>query len=74
MDDIDRAQDREQQDTAIALAAQLRRTQAQRGHGTPDCVECGEPIAPFRQALGARRCVECQTEAEQRERTTGGLR
>lgn len=71
MDDIDRAQEREQIDTAKALEAHLRRVHGQRGHGTETCVECGDAVAPYRQALGARRCVECQTAAEHWERTTG---
>jgi len=36
------------------------------GKGLSHCEvpACGEPISPMRQAMGATRCVECQTAYE----------
>lgn len=36
--------------------------------GLPECEECAEPISEFRQLLGARRCVDCQTAYEHTQR------
>lgn len=52
---------REQQQAATAPAV-----------GLDECVRCDEPISAVRKALGARLCLECQTDHEQRERARGG--
>ncbi len=73
-DDIDRAQEREQFDRELALAA-ARRAPA----STPDdgcCVECGEAIEPARiKALGGTQlCAHCARMQEARARMHGGKR
>lgn len=60
-DIIDLAQDQQQQDIAIALAARVPRTVGRSHCANPDC---GEPIAPLRQQLGAVLCIDCQRDAE----------
>lgn len=67
MDDIDRACEREQLDTAAAV-------EAARGHyasnwevdSATECAGCGAQIPDARRELipGVQLCVECQTEAE----------
>ena len=67
MDDIDRACEREQLDTAAAV-------EAARGHyarnwevdSATECAGCGGQIPDARRELipGVQLCVECQTEAE----------
>ena len=61
MDTIDLAQARQQDEVDHALAA--RRSPKP---GTDFCVvdDCGEPISPARKAMGATRCVECQSDHE----------
>lgn len=63
-DAIDRAQDREQLDRDLALNAALKSRAEHRGSGRTLC-DCGEPISPLRQQLGAERCLECQHAHEQ---------
>ncbi|KAB2901269.1 MAG: TraR/DksA family transcriptional regulator [Dokdonella sp.] len=62
MDEIDRAQEREQLDRSLALDALRRRLQAMRDAGTARCVDCDEEIDPRRRAAvpHARRCAPCQ--------------
>jgi RNA polymerase-binding transcription factor DksA len=60
-DDIDLAQAHEEMHRAIAAAAARTKTQ-----GSAVCVECAEPISPYRQELGADRCIDCQTALEKR--------
>jgi hypothetical protein len=59
-DTIDLAQD-QQHDIALALAGR-----APRSIGRSHCAnaDCGEPIAPLRQQLGAVLCIDCQRDAE----------
>lgn len=66
-DFCDQGSELEQLDRDIALAAiqdQLA------GPSLTHCVDCEAPIAPARQqaAPGCRRCLDCQQDAEQRER------
>ena len=63
-DDIDLAQSHEEMHRAHALAAIER--QRSRQTGLPECIECGEEISPLRQSIGATRCIDCQTDHEQR--------
>ena len=68
MDDIERAQLREQQDRDLCIQAQI----SKQVPGRPECIECGGPISDIRQDLGARFCVPCQrgVEAEAKRRTS----
>ena len=73
MDDIDRAQEREQEIRADALAERRRRVQSaapgdwERASAT-HCDACGEPIPLDRRRVlpGVRLCVVCATEEELR--------
>ncbi len=62
-DDIDLAQAHEEMHRANAIAAAAARTKTQ---GSAVCIECAEPISPYRQELGADRCIDCQTALEKR--------
>lgn len=64
-DVIDIANDRAERDLALRIAAV---TQA-KGPGRSECDDCGEPISPLRQQLGAVRCIDCQQAAEHHQRT-----
>lgn len=57
------AQRRQMEDIDHALAA--RPAQA---YGRTHCAnaDCGEPIAPVRQQMGAQLCIDCQRANEQR--------
>lgn len=73
MNPIDRAQERDQEITADALAAhQLRQQQLNRQCIVPatDCCDCRGPIGTSRLAAlpSARRCIECAIRQEQAER------
>jgi len=63
MDMIDVAQRRQMEAIEQALAS--RKTA---GQGRTHCIaeDCGAPIAPVRQAMGAQLCLDCQRAAEQR--------
>lgn len=68
MDDVDRAQMREQENRQDALAAQQRRAHPD---DAPEesarwCIDCGEPIPEARRLAvpGCSRCVDCQQFAE----------
>ena len=65
-DAMDRVQQHAEDLNADALAAHQR--MLPRGPGRQFCAdeECGEPIAPARQALGATLCLECQAGSEAR--------
>lgn len=39
--------------------------------GLAECARCDESISALRQGLGARLCLECQDEDEQRLRAAG---
>jgi len=56
-DVIDLAQQRQQEDIELALAA---RAAPKPGRTCCANLSCREPIAPARQALGAQLCLECQ--------------
>lgn len=58
---MDLAQARQQQDIDHALAARTA-PRAGRTHCAHD--DCGEPIAAFRQQLGAVLCIDCQRDHE----------
>lgn len=60
-DIIDLAQERQQQDIDIALAARPLATAGRSHCANP---ECGEPITPLRQQLGALLCIDCQRDRE----------
>jgi len=60
---IDVAQRRQLETIEQSLAS---RPAARRGLSRCEVPACGEPISPMRQAMGATRCVECQT-AHERE-------
>lgn len=64
-DAMDRVQQHAQDLNADALAAH---TQRQVDIGRTECInlDCGEAIAPPRTAMGAQRCIDCQTEHEAR--------
>lgn len=61
MDDVDRAQEREQLDRDLALNA-LRRRPVPPTYAGNECVDCGDTIDPRRRAAvpTATRCAECQ--------------
>lgn len=61
MDTIDLAQQRQLEDIDHALASRKRAGVGRAECGHPDC---GEPISPARQALGAVLCIDCQRDAE----------
>lgn len=60
-DVIDVAQQRQQDDIDIALAARKPA-----GAGRAFCANavCDEPISEVRRALGAQLCIDCQHDAE----------
>lgn len=68
-DTVDRAQDREAELTADALAQHRLRWSAD-GAGATECVLCGEPIpAARRRAVPhAVRCIDCERMREQQAR------
>lgn len=74
-DDIDRAQEREELDRALAVAAARGTPQPSRcadADGDLPCIECGQAIEPARvQALRGcvTRCYECAQDHEHRMRT-----
>lgn len=65
-DIVDEAQrlDEERRADAIRDVVMVARDR----HGTPECVDCGEPIEHERRAAcpGARRCIDCQHAQEMR--------
>lgn len=69
-DDIDRAQRYQAEEIERALANR----QVPSGPGAWNCIEsgCGEPISYKRFHMGARRCVECEQERENRWRREHG--
>lgn len=65
-DAMDRVQQHAEDLTAEALAAHARRHPPRPGLQFCEDEQCGEPIAPVRQANGARLCLDCQIAAEAR--------
>jgi RNA polymerase-binding transcription factor DksA len=65
VDEIDRAVAAEERQLADALAHHARRARPQ-GRATCENMDCGEAIAPMRQAMGARLCIDCAREDERR--------
>lgn len=61
-DIYDRAQQRDAENLADALAEHQRRAGQVAGPGLSHCADCGEPIPAARRAAvsGCRRCVDCQ--------------
>lgn len=70
VDFIDRAVAAEERQLEDALAHHARRAKPT-GRETCENVDCGEPIAPLRQQMGARLCIDC---AREEERQQGGRR
>lgn len=68
-DEADNAQAHTEAELAALLAS---RRPPPRGRAT--CATCEEPISEQRQQLGARLCVDCQSEVEHHERVIGGRR
>ena len=66
MDVIDVAQRRQLEEIEQALAA---RPIAQQGRSHCKHKDCGEPISPQRQDLGAQLCIDCQRAAEHKAHT-----
>lgn len=70
MDTIDVAQRRQQEEIDHAL---LARPALSAGRAHCANLDCGEPIAPVRQQMGATLCIDCQRaierEAQQCART-----
>lgn len=70
MDDIDRAQQREQEDRARAIAAQharaARHFEPVIVDGVPCCCDCEAPLEPHRVERGI--CVDCMAARERREK------
>jgi hypothetical protein len=62
MDVIELAQQRQMDEVAHALVA--RPVPAQPGRAHCANLDCGEPIAPVRQQMGAQLCIDCQRDAE----------
>lgn len=62
-DEMDRVQQHVEDCAADALAAHAMRQQ-QAGRASCANLECGEPIAPVRTALGAQLCLPCQVAEE----------
>jgi phage/conjugal plasmid C-4 type zinc finger TraR family protein len=72
VDIYDRAQQRDAENLADALAAQQRRAGQVAGPALSHCEDCGEPIPAARRAAvaGCRRCIDCQMLREKQK--TGG--
>ena len=69
-DIVDDAQEYNELYQRVALENHRLRTQqdARADFNGKDCVDCGETIISKRIALGFFRCIECQTDREQREK------
>lgn len=67
---FDRAQDLEQKQRDLAIAARLTQARAQSaGPSLTHCEDCNREIPPARRALGGKtRCVPCQSTFEQGSR------
>lgn len=72
-DTVDRARHLEELDRAAAMA-RVRAALTQTGATT--CVGCGDPLPAARQAAmpAARRCIDCQDQAERRQRASAAPR
>jgi RNA polymerase-binding transcription factor DksA len=69
-DEMDAVQERVLAATAEAID---RARAVVRGVGASEC-ECGEPIHPVRQQIGAVRCIDCQAAVERAEAVATGRR
>lgn len=67
MDEIDRAQQREQEDRDRAIADALAHSQGRKGSTV--CKVCDDLMDPRRTALGLDTCFECQTRIEAKVKT-----
>jgi RNA polymerase-binding transcription factor DksA len=65
-DDCDLASAKADRFVEDSLRRHALRRQARPGRSA--CVDCGEPIAPAQQAMGADRCVDCQCDVDLRNR------
>lgn len=65
---FDRAQEREEEMRADALAEQARRADGQTARVSATYCACGEPIPEARRKYlpGVQTCVECQEDIERR--------
>lgn len=63
MDELDKAKQLEQKQRDAAIAAQLGKDN---GVGRQFCIDCEDEIPPARRAVypSAKRCIDCQQEAE----------
>ncbi len=66
-DDADRAASLQAAEIDAAIAAHAARPM----RPAFACIDCTETLAPYRRAMGARRCVECQETYEQEARRRG---
>ena len=64
-DAMDRVQQHAADITSDALQAHAQRTQLP-GRSTCANLDCGEPIAAHRTAMGAQLCMDCQSADEAR--------
>lgn len=73
-DDFDRAQEVEQRDRDLAIAAHAasRSERIQQGNRRPDCIDCGAPIGKkrLRAVPETNHCIDCASEAELKARRT----
>lgn len=70
MDVIDVAQQRQQEEIDHALAAhRAARLVAQPLRSLCAAPTCNEPISPARQRMGAQLCIDCQRDAEHRQKS-----
>lgn len=69
MDDFERAAALEEEDRRIARANHASRAKPE---PREDCEDCGADLLPHRVEFGT--CIDCQTDRETRERTTGRRR
>ena len=71
-DIIDHANDQAER----SLAIHLHNATAARAHqrGCAECTDCGEPITPLRQSVGAVLCIDCQQHAEVQASRMGARR
>lgn len=66
MDQFDLAQELDGRFLRDHIDKQLRQSRADVGHGTTDCIDCGEIIPPGRREAepGCVRCIFCQEKLE----------
>ena len=66
MDEVDIANDRAMMELERKIAEMRARPQT---IAPPLCIQCDEPNAPARRALGLSRCIDCQRRLEVRSRS-----